>query len=141
MIAPEPLCDLEMIKADYRLVSHKDRKPDHFFRISVIPDKQEIQFDVPERRGEQFAAELEALAAIIRSRVIRAKLIGEECELTSHPPLAPRGRSTATGMGLSSFRSCSWRSFVSYGFTQSSTTHEKTGYLDQATWLWTWRSI
>jgi hypothetical protein len=76
MIAPEPLCNLEMIKADY--VSHKDRKPDHFFRISVIPDKQEIQFDVPERRGEQFAAELEALAAIIRSRVIRAKLIGEE---------------------------------------------------------------
>jgi hypothetical protein len=78
MIAPEPLCDLEMIKADYRLVNHKDQNPDHFFRISVIPDKQEIQFDVPERRGEQFAAELEALAAIIRSRVIRAKLIGEE---------------------------------------------------------------
>ena len=78
MIAPEPLCDLEMIKADYRLVSHRDRKPDHFFRIRVIPDKQEIQFDVPEKRGELFAAELEAVAAIIRSRVIRAKLIGEE---------------------------------------------------------------
>ena len=78
MTAPEPLSDLEMIKADYRLVSRKDRKPDHCFRIRVIPNKQEMQFDVPERRGELFAAELEALAAIIRSRVIRAKLIGEE---------------------------------------------------------------
>ena len=81
MTAPEPLCDLEMIKADYRLVSRKDRKPDHCFRIRVIPNKQEMQFDVPERRGELFAAELEALAAIIRSRVIRAKLIGEEFKL------------------------------------------------------------
>jgi hypothetical protein len=27
MITPEPLCDLKMIKADYRLVSHKDREP------------------------------------------------------------------------------------------------------------------
>ena len=78
MTAPEPLCDLQMIKADYRLVSHKDRKPDHCFRIRIIPNKQEMQFDVPEGRGELFAAELEALAAIIRSRVIRAKLIGEE---------------------------------------------------------------
>ena len=78
MTAPEPLCDLQMIKADYRLVSHKDRKPDHCFRIRVILNKQEMQFDVPEGKGELFAAELEALAAIIRSRVIRAKLIGEE---------------------------------------------------------------
>ena len=78
MTAPEPLCDLEMIKADYRLVSHKDRKSDYCFRIRVSPNKQEMQFDIPERRGELFAAELEALAAIIRSRVIRARLFGEE---------------------------------------------------------------
>ena len=78
MTAPEPLCDLEMIKADYRLVSHKDREPDYCFRIRIIPNKQEMQFDVPKGRGELFAAELEALAAIIRSRVIRARLIGEE---------------------------------------------------------------
>src|ERR1700719_2159461 len=37
MTAPEPLCDLQMIKADYRLVSHKDRKPDHCFRIRISP--------------------------------------------------------------------------------------------------------
>jgi hypothetical protein len=78
MTAPEPLCDLEMIKADYRLVSHKDRKPEYCFCIRVVANKQEMQFDVPERRGELFAAELEALAAIIRSRVIRARLVGEE---------------------------------------------------------------
>jgi hypothetical protein len=77
MSAPEPLCDLKMIKADYRLVS-QNHKPDHCFRIRVIPNKQEMQFDVPEKNGELFAAELEALAAIIRSRVIRARLIGEE---------------------------------------------------------------
>ena len=78
MTAPEPLCDLQMIKADYRLVSHSDRKPDHCFRIRVLPDGHEMQFDVPELSGELFAAELEALAAIIRSRVIRARIIGEE---------------------------------------------------------------
>ena len=78
MNAPEPLCDLKMIKADYRLVSHKDREPDYCFRIRVLPNKQDMQFDVPEKIEELFAAELEALAAIIRSRVIRAQLIGEE---------------------------------------------------------------
>ena len=80
MSAPEPLCDLRMIKADYRLVGLKDHKPDHFFRIWVTPEKHEMQFDVPEESGELFAAELEALAAIIRSRVIRARLIGEESD-------------------------------------------------------------
>ena len=78
MNSPEPLCDLKMIKADYRLVSHKEREPDYCFRIRVLPHNQEMQFDVPEKSGELFAAELEALAAIIRSRVIRARLIGEE---------------------------------------------------------------
>ena len=78
MSTTEPLCDLKMIKADYRLVSHKDREPDHCFRIRVIPNNQEMQFDIPEKNGELFAAELEALTAIIRSRVIRARLIGEE---------------------------------------------------------------
>ena len=56
MSTTEPLCDLRMIKADYRLVSHKDREADHCFRIRVIPNKQEMQFDVPEENGELFAA-------------------------------------------------------------------------------------
>ena len=78
MNAPEPLCDLKMIKADFRLVSHKDREPDRCFRIRVVPHSQEMQFDIPEKSAELFAAELDVLAAIIRSRVIRARLIGEE---------------------------------------------------------------
>jgi hypothetical protein len=78
MSAPEPHCDLKMIKADYRMVAHKDRELDHCFRIRGMPHNQEIQFDVPEKDGELFAAELEALAAIIGSRVIRARLTGEE---------------------------------------------------------------
>ena len=75
MDAPELLCDLRMIKADYRLVSHKDRDPGHCFRIRVIPEKLEMQFDISEENGELFAAELDALAAIIRARVIRARLV------------------------------------------------------------------
>jgi hypothetical protein len=67
-----------VIKADYRLVGHKDRKPDHSFRISVIPCNPEAQFDVPEKDRELFAAELESLAAIFRSRIVRARLVGEE---------------------------------------------------------------
>ena len=75
MNTPELLCDLRMIKADYRSVGHKDRDPEHCFHIRVIPEKQEIQFDISEENGELFAAELEALAAIIKARVIRARLI------------------------------------------------------------------
>jgi hypothetical protein len=78
MDTPELLCDLRMIKADYRLVRHKDRDADHCFRIRVIPEKLEIQFDVSEENGELFAAELDALAAIIRARVIRARLVANE---------------------------------------------------------------
>jgi hypothetical protein len=75
MDGPELLCDLRMIKADYRSVRHKDRDPDHCFRIRVIPEKREMQFDISEANGELFAAELDALAAIIRARVIRARLV------------------------------------------------------------------
>jgi hypothetical protein len=78
MNAPDFLCGLKMVKADYRLVSHKDSEPDYCFRIRVLHDNQEMQFDIPEKDGELFAAELEVLAAIIRSRVIRARSIGEE---------------------------------------------------------------
>ena len=74
MEAPELLCDLRMIKADYRSVHHEDRDPDHCFRIRIIPDKLEMQFDISEENGDLFAAELAALAAIIRARVIRARV-------------------------------------------------------------------
>jgi len=75
MDTPELLCDLRMIKADYRLVSHKDGSPDRCFRIRVIPENQEMEFDISEQNGELFAAELEALATLIRARVLRARLV------------------------------------------------------------------
>ena len=52
MNAPEPLCDLKMIKADYRLVSHKDREPDHCFRIRACPQSRNaIRHSRKERRA------------------------------------------------------------------------------------------
>ena len=73
MSAIEPLCDLHMIKAEYREVS-----TGHSFHIRVTSGPQKLQFDISEKDGELFAAELEVLAAIIKSRVIRARIIGEE---------------------------------------------------------------
>lgn len=78
MDTTEPLCDLEMIKAEYRAINTEGREPNHGFRINVIASGQKVQFDVPENEGEVFAAELETVASIIRSRVIRARIIGEE---------------------------------------------------------------
>ena len=75
MSTPEVLCDLRMIKADYRSAGQNDRNSGHCFQITVIPDRQEVKFAIPEEDGELFAAELEALAAIIRARVIRARLL------------------------------------------------------------------
>jgi hypothetical protein len=75
LMASEPLCDLQMVKAEY---GGKVGSPDHCFRIRLISSKQDILFDVREQEGELLASELEALAAIIRSRVIRARMNGEE---------------------------------------------------------------
>lgn len=78
MNTAEPLCDLRMIKADYRMVEEAGRASHRCFRITVVPDAQQVQFDVTEDNGELFAAELEALAAIIRSRVIRARIVANQ---------------------------------------------------------------
>lgn len=73
----EPLCDLQMVKAEYGAFG-KDGQSDYNFRITLVSSKQRLPFDIREQDGELFAAELEALAAIMRSRVIRARMIGEE---------------------------------------------------------------
>jgi hypothetical protein len=78
LTAREPLCDLQMVKAEYGVLGGKDGKSDHCFRLKLISATQDVCFDIREEEGELFAAELEALAAIIRSRVIRARMIGEE---------------------------------------------------------------
>jgi len=59
MTAPESLCDLEMIKADYRLVSHKDRKPDA--RTTPPKPKPTIRWEAlggwpPRLDSEQFSS-------------------------------------------------------------------------------------
>jgi hypothetical protein len=77
----EPLCDLRFVKAGYRLARPTDKAPDNFFDISICPlaaDKH--TFSIAEKNGEQFAAELDVLAALIRARVIRARVDGEEAE-------------------------------------------------------------
>lgn len=68
MNTPELLCDFKTIKADYRLA-------DRCFRIGVGPREHELHFDIPVNDGEVFAGELEALAEIIRARVVRARLV------------------------------------------------------------------
>jgi len=56
----------------------RTKNPTIALGIKLVSSKQGVPFDVREEEGELFAAELEALAAIIRSRVIRARMIGEE---------------------------------------------------------------
>ena len=67
-----------MVKAENGAFGGKDGKSGHCFRIKLVSSKQDVALDVREEEGELYAAELEALAAIIRSRVIRARMIGEE---------------------------------------------------------------
>ena len=75
----EPLCDLRYVKAEYELAKPIDRSSEGCFRVTIRPsDCEPHTLAVAEKDGEQFAAELDVLAALIRARVIRARLIGEE---------------------------------------------------------------
>jgi len=73
----EPLCDLRFVKAEYQLAKTAGRSPQ--FEVSFRPlGGGTMAFAVAEKNGEQFAAELDVLAALIRARVIRARIDGEE---------------------------------------------------------------
>jgi hypothetical protein len=75
----EPLCDLRFVKAEYRLAGAADRALNNSFHVSFRSLSGGPQtFSVEEKNGEQFAAELDVLAALIRARVIRARIDGEE---------------------------------------------------------------
>ena len=77
----EPLCDLRFLKAEYRLARSTDAAPENFFDISIGPlASGKHTFHMAEKNGEQFAAELDVLAALIRARVIRARVDGEEAD-------------------------------------------------------------
>ena len=77
----EPLCDLWFVKAEYRLARPTDEAPENSFDISIRPQAGgKHTFSMAEKNGEQFAAELDVLAALIRARIIRARVEGEEAE-------------------------------------------------------------
>jgi len=81
MNKPEPLCDLRFIKAEYQLARPTDEAPENLFDISIRPlGGSKLTFSMAEKNGEQFAAELDVLAAIIRARIIRARVECEEAE-------------------------------------------------------------
>jgi hypothetical protein len=48
--------------------------------ISQFARWQVHAFSIAEKNGEQFAAELDVLAALVRARVIRARVESEEAE-------------------------------------------------------------
>jgi hypothetical protein len=75
----EPLCDLRYIKAEYALAKGTDGSSENRFLIRMLPSGSSPHvFTVSEKNGDQFAAELDVLAAVIRARVMRARVDGEE---------------------------------------------------------------
>ena len=75
----ESLCDLRFVKAEYRPAGPSGFSPNNSFQIFFRPlAGGPTTFGGSEKNGEQFAAELDVLAAIIRARVIRARTDGEE---------------------------------------------------------------
>jgi hypothetical protein len=74
----EPLCDLRFLAAQYQ-TAKADPASGSSFEVSFRPlGAAPSKFTVAGKDGEQFAAELDVLAAIIRARVIRARVDGEE---------------------------------------------------------------
>jgi hypothetical protein len=69
---PETICDLPMVKAEYRWIEHRAQPAGNGFRIRFSPGGHGMgQIDVDESRADQFATEIEALAALIRARLLR----------------------------------------------------------------------
>ena len=65
----EALCDLRFVAAEYRLARPAGDALENSFVISIRPLAAAKQtFSVAEKNGEQFAAELDVLAALIRAR-------------------------------------------------------------------------
>lgn len=73
----ETVCDLDWVRADYERADSEAESPPAQFRITVsIPTDDPHTFIVRQNDGEQFAAELDVLAALIRAKVMRARLTG-----------------------------------------------------------------
>ncbi len=75
MNTAERLSDLRFVRAEYRVSQLPNQAEGHVFTISMGPPANDRPtFSIAEKDGEQFAAELDVLAAIIRARVIRARV-------------------------------------------------------------------
>ena len=79
MANTELLCDLAFVTADYEVTQATDLPSANRFRVRIHPSTNESHtFMISEKNGEQFASELDVLSAIIRAKVIRARISGEE---------------------------------------------------------------
>ena len=75
----EALCNLRFVKAEYQVAQHVGKLQKNSFLVTFQPlVSGSNSFSVSEKDGEQFAAELDVLAALVRARVIRARVDGEE---------------------------------------------------------------
>jgi hypothetical protein len=62
----EPVCRLTMIEAEYRQVVPDEGPPFYGYRIAVTLDgKTKVQFDIQQETANEFAKELNSLAALI----------------------------------------------------------------------------
>ena len=67
-VSVEPVCDLRMIKAEYRHIEASGRPPFYGYRIAVtLNGETEAQFYVHQDAADQLANELNSLAALIRA--------------------------------------------------------------------------
>jgi hypothetical protein len=84
---PEMLCDLTMLKAQYRENISQEGDRIQYFELQILTEGIEIKFDVPSGSGDLFARELEVLASIVRARVVKQRLTGShglEAEVPFH---------------------------------------------------------
>jgi len=77
MTAPQSLCKMEMIEADFGLVEHAHHAPEHGFAIRIKSDGHETRFNIAEAHAQAFVDQLEVLAALMRSRILEAREAGE----------------------------------------------------------------
>ena len=64
----ESICDLSMIKADYRQITPHEGSPFWGYQIAVRLDQETLaQFEVRQETADQLADQLGTLAALIRA--------------------------------------------------------------------------
>ena len=84
----ESVCDLDLVRADYGWTEAKNRQPCHTFRVTFrrASGQETGRIDVDAKEAEQFAAEMEALAAIIRARLVKARAAASKEDIQTIGP-------------------------------------------------------